>query len=105
MADMEEKARLLRILQGHGQSFLASFETPMPGESSKKRKAGQGEAISSKRSKRADIEELTNEGAEEGDEEEEEWLGSGHDRDEADFFFEGSSREGSDGSGEYLISW
>jgi hypothetical protein len=101
MADAKEQARLLRILEGHGQSFLASFETSTPGDSSKKRKVDKVDIISNKKLKQAYIEESEDE----GDEEEGEWRGIGHDRDDSDSCSGGSDEEGEDGSGEYLNSY
>lgn len=100
MTDAEENARLLSILEGHGQSFLASFETPILCASSKKRKAHHAKIASNKKTKHADTEESENE-----DDEEEEWLGIGHDRDDADSCSESFDEEGGSGSGEYLLSY
>lgn len=100
MADLEEQARLLRILEGHGQSFLASFEAPTRVEGSKKRKADKVDASSNKKSKHINTEESDDE----SDEEEEEWLGIGHDRDEADSCSEDSDEEDKDGTGDYMAS-
>ena len=98
MADAEDRARLLRILEGHGQSFLASFEVPNLGESSKKRKADKVDITSNKRSKEAVHEEPEDDGGEE----EEVWLGIGHDREEDDSCSEDlEEEEDEEGTGEH----
>ncbi|KAF8974230.1 hypothetical protein BDZ97DRAFT_1899971 [Flammula alnicola] len=67
MADAEEKARLLSILESHGQSFLSSF--PILGNDSRKRKSNTGVALSSKKARREEVSD--------NEQEEEEWFGIG----------------------------
>lgn len=69
MADAEEKARLLSILEGHGQSFLSSFG--IIDDSSKKRRV-DGDAQQDMSRKKLRKNEVSDD-----NEEEEEWFGIG----------------------------
>lgn len=62
----EEKARLLHVLEGHGQSFLNSFALPTNGKDSSKRKNEEYSSSNYKRLRRTHFSE---------EEEEEEWHG------------------------------